>query len=108
MQARLRPSIVQIRLTKALSQAAAAAGSDTDVPVAALHSILERGSFNVSAADAARLADTCPGTQPGTVDYLALLGWLDSLPSEALGSETPDRQRDNLTTASPWQVCVAC
>ena len=75
-----------------------------DVSIESLHQVLKQRSFGLTAADTARFAATCPGSSPGTVNFLHLLAWLDSAPSQALGRETADRQLDNLTTASPWQV----
>lgn len=95
----------QHKVVQALRVAAKEAGNSEDVPVAAFQEILQRFVFPTSPAEALRIVETCAGSVPGSINYKAFLRFVEDIPVLAGGKSTADRQVDNLTTASPWQVC---
>lgn len=96
--------LVQATVVRALRNAAKASSNGADIPTERFHGILNHFVYPLNTAEAQRAAATCPGVQPGTVNYEAFLSFVRDVPLLSAGRPTPDRVQDNLTTGLPWQV----
>jgi hypothetical protein len=95
----------QAKFVQALSRAAQASTHGADIPTTTFYKILDHAQYNINPIEAHRLAETCPGEAPNSINYNRFLHWLEQVPESVNGRQTADRETDDLMTAAPWQVC---